>query len=35
MKIDPSYKDREGEGATFFRKWEAMVKWFTEQDGSL
>lgn len=35
MKIDPSYKDRESEGGTFFKKWAAMVKWFTEQDGSL
>lgn len=35
MKIDPFYKDQDGEGDTFFRKWAAMVKWFTEQDGSL
>jgi protein-tyrosine phosphatase len=35
MKIDPSYKDQEGEGGTFFRKWAAMLKWFTEQDRSL
>lgn len=34
-KIDPSYKKEEGEGGTFFKKWATMMKWFTEQDGSL
>ncbi len=35
VKVDASYKESEGEGGTFFRKWATMMKWFTEQDGSL
>ena len=34
-KIDPSYKEVKGEEGIFFRKWAAMMKWFTDQDGSL
>lgn len=34
-KIDSSYKEEQGEGDTFFRKWATMMKWFTEQDGHL